>query len=330
MASLGRHNNSQMRMVLLVAFLLSFILLLWQRGGPNFSQPAQRKTGDLISPIAQILSRPIRSAETIAFGIRDRSRAYEENVALRKELDALRDKTAGLDLLTLKLKRYERILSVNLKADIPAEKIVARAVSETNGPLVRSLLLNVGTNQGVNIGNPVLSADGLIGHVINAGKNSSRILQLGDLNSRIPVMNRRNESKAILSGNNSDRPVLTFIQDTSDWLAGDIVLTSGDDGMLPIGLPVGVVAKGKGQDFNVRLHAQRTAIDWVWVSPYSRISAPPDKQVEDRVDAMPDSSKPNSANDPAEKNKTQNTDKQISPTNQKPDKSSLAQSEGVQ
>lgn len=280
MANLGKNDSSPIRMVLLAAFLISTILLLSQRGGSHFSQPAQRAAEDVISPIAQILSTPIRAMENIAFGIKDRSRAHQENIELRKELIVLRDAAAQSDLLELKLKRYERILSVNLDANIPRKKIVARAVSESHGPFVRSLLLNSGTHHGINIGNPVMSSDGLIGHVINAGHQSSRVLQLGDLNSRIPVLNKRSESKAILSGDNSLRPVLTFIQDASDWAAGDHVITSGDDGMLPIGLPVGVVVKGKGKGLFVKLHAEKAAIDWVWVSPYNRISAPSDTDIE--------------------------------------------------
>ena len=288
MASLGKYDNSPVRMVLLTAFLLSSILLLSQRGSPNFSQPAKRGAEDAIAPIAQILSLPIRGVENIAFDLKDRSRAHQENIALRKELIALRDKAARLDLLQLKVNRYEHILSTNIDANIPTKKIVARAVSESNGPFVRSLLLNIGTEQGVKIGNPVMSADGLIGHVINSGRQSSRVLQLGDLNSRIPVLNLRSESKAILSGDNSLRPVLTFIQDASDWRAGDNVITSGDDGMLPIGLPIGRIVKDNGAVLRVKLHAEKVPIDWVWVSPYARITAPSDVQIDQDGSLGPD------------------------------------------
>jgi len=279
MSSFRRYDGGPTRTALLATFLASFILLVSQRDGPNFTKPAQRKTEDLISPLAQILSRPIRSVENVAFDIKDRSRAFEENIRLREQVAKLRDNEARLDLLQLKVKRYERILSASTDADIPLEKIVARAVSETNGPFVRSLLLNAGQKDGVSLGNPVMTPDGLIGHVIARGSTSSRILRLGDLNSRIPVINRRSEGKAILSGDNTLRPLLAFVQNTSDWEVGDIIITSGDDGMLPMGLPVGVVIKPGGEELRVKLHAENTPIDWVWVSPYRPIATP--SQTED-------------------------------------------------
>lgn len=284
-----RHEGAPERIVLLLAFIVSLLLLVSQRGGPNFTQPAQRKAEDVISPIAQVVSVPIRKVEGVVFGIKDRRRAYSENLELREELAAMRGRQARLDLLELKIKRYERILSTNVEADMPHEKIVARAVSETNGPFVRSLLLNVGQKNGVEIGNPVMTADGLIGHVINTGQNSARVLRLGDLNSRIPVINRRTEGKAILSGDNSDRPLLAFVQNTSDWNAGDTIITSGDDGILPMGLPVGIVIKTKSQALLVKLHAENRPIDWVWVSPYEPVIAPENETVVDKTVKSEDS-----------------------------------------
>ncbi len=285
MPSLSRYDNSPVRMALLAAFLVSFILLLSQRGDSGFTKSTQSQAEDVISPISQITSRPIRWVENKVFGMQDRNRAFEDNIKLRKELAGLRGNQARIDLLELKIKRYERILSTNIDADIPAEKIVARAVSETNGPFVRSLLLNTGTSDGVSFGNPVMSADGLVGHVISAGKNSSRVLQLGDLNSRIPIINKRSEALAILSGDNTARPLLAFAKDVAEWENGDVIITSGGDGLLPMGLPVGVVVKGSSEELRVKLHSESTPIDWVWVSPYRSITAP--SEVSDGITKAP-------------------------------------------
>ncbi|MEP1230568.1 MAG: rod shape-determining protein MreC [Litorimonas sp.] len=274
MSNFQRYDGVTARIAFLAAFLTSFILLLSQRGSPNLRGPSQRATEDVVSPIAQILSYPIRGMENMATRFKDRSQTYEQNIQLRDEIAKLRDRQIQLNLLELKVKRYERILSARLDVDVSSKKIVARAVSETNGPFVRSLLLNAGQKNDVNMGNPVMSVDGLIGHVISVGQKSSRALKLGDLNSRIPVLNRRTESKAILSGDNSVRPLLAFIQNPMDWEPGDVVITSGDDGMLPMGLPVGKVIKNNAQELRVKLYAEKAPTDWVWVLPFRPILAP--------------------------------------------------------
>ena len=163
---------------------------------------------------------------------------------------------------------------MNFDAKVNTDKIVARAIAENNGPFVRSLLLNSGQRQGVEIGNPVLNSEGLIGHVIAAGQNSARVLHISDLNSRIPVINLRSDGKAIMSGNNSPDPDLTFIQKPDQWKAGDKIMTSGDGGMLPAGLPIGSIIQTDESGFKVKLHANSQAIDWVWIASFAPINVP--------------------------------------------------------
>ena len=74
----------------------------------------------------------------------------------------LRERQARYDNLAMKVARYEAILGVDTETDVPLRKIAARAIGETDGPFLRSLLLNVGSRDGVGMGNPVMSTDGLI------------------------------------------------------------------------------------------------------------------------------------------------------------------------
>jgi len=89
-------------------------------------------------------------------------------------------------------------------------------VSEIDGPFVRSALINAGSKVGIKKGHPVMTVDGLYGHVLSVGPNSARVLRLGDLNSRISVMSARSDARAILSGNNSSTPLLAFVEDRAE------------------------------------------------------------------------------------------------------------------
>ena len=115
----------------------------------------------------------------------------------------MRERQSRYENLAMKVARYETILGVDTNTDIPLRKIATRAIGENDGPFVRSLLINVGKNDDVAIGNPVMSSDGMVGHVINTGPKSSRVLMLSDLNSRIPVASARSGATAILAGDNS-------------------------------------------------------------------------------------------------------------------------------
>jgi rod shape-determining protein MreC len=237
-------------------------------------------TQGTVTPLVNIFAGPLRSVEGFFGSLSDRAQALKENRRLQEELVILRDKQSRYENLANKVARYEAILGVDTETDVPLKKIAARAVGEIDGPFVRSLLLNVGSNDDVITGNPVMSVEGLVGHVINVGPRSSRVLRLSDLNSRIAVASARSDATAILAGDNSPDPKLSFINQPENWAEGDSVITSGDDGALPRGLAIGEVIVDEAGEMRVVLSSRRAAIDWVWVSPYKRIAPPLENEAE--------------------------------------------------
>lgn len=274
-----RSNRGLTRIALFSAILISSVLISFQRGAVRKTSAMELTTQETVAPLAQILAIPVRNVENYFSGFRERATAREQNERLREDIAILRERQARYDNLAHKVARYEAILGVDTETDIPLKKIAARAIGETDGPFVRSLLLNVGARDDVSIGNPVMSTNGLVGHVINTGPNTSRVLRLSDLNSRIAVVSARSGATAILAGDNTAQPKLSFVNQREDWRAGDRVISSGDDGALPRGLEVGVVVLDNNQGLRVKLSSRSTAIDWVWVSPYEKLSPPTDEAI---------------------------------------------------
>lgn len=274
MAVSRRDDDGLTGWALSLAFVVALFFLVLSRSEARNRLASPLISDEITSPVLELLSKPIRSSENLLFNARDRARAHEENKILRAELSQLREKQARIDVMRLKIERYEEILGADTDTEIPLKKIAARAVAETNGPFAQSLLINVGREDNVAVGNPVMSSDGLVGHVIRIGGNSSRVLKLEDLNSRIAVMTLPRESRAILSGDNTQRPKLSFVSDSANWRDGDIVITSGDDGMLPQGLIIGKAMLDTQGELRVRLNTTAKPIDWVWVYPFKPVLAP--------------------------------------------------------
>ncbi len=99
---------------------------------------------------------------------------------------------------------------------------------------------------GVAKGQAVMTERGLIGHVVNAGTQSARVLLLTDVSSRIPVRLERANVKAILAGDGTASPYLDYLPRGALLVAGDRVVTASDGGVFPPGLPVGIVGEGGG------------------------------------------------------------------------------------
>lgn len=269
-----RPNNGIARIAFLAAILLSSLLISLQRGAERHSSTLETAAQETAAPLAAALAVPLRQVEGFFSNMGARASAFEDNKALRTEVAMLRERQARYDNLAMKVARYEAILGVDTETDIPLRKIAARAIGETDGPFVRSFLLNVGADDDVKIGNPVMSTQGLVGHVINVGPNTARVLRVSDLNSRIPVASAESGATAILAGDNSPLPKLSFMNERENWTLGDRIITSGDDGSLPRGLPVGQVVRGDGGGLRVRLFTQSVPLDWVWVSPFDKLEAP--------------------------------------------------------
>jgi len=245
-------------------------MLFTQRDAAVERRTTPLLASDVQAPIAALLGTPFRSLENAVADVEDGRRALQENKALRSELAALRAENDGLRANQDRQYRLEALLAVEIAGDIPDQRIAVRAVSDPSSPFVRSLLLGAGRNAGIDDGYAVLSDAGLVGHVVSAGRRSARVLRLDDLNSRVAVMSVQTGARAILAGGNTDYPTLAFVADPTAWKAGDRIVTSGDDGRLPRGLPVGAVISE--DDLRIELDFLAKPIDWVFVLPFEGVA----------------------------------------------------------
>jgi rod shape-determining protein MreC len=141
--------------------------------------------------------------------------------------------------------------------------VAARIVTDSRGPFADTRLANTGAEQGVKVGNPVMSENGLVGRIIGVTNGASRVLLLTDIASRTPVMIDRTNARAILTGDGGPNPRLDYLRGHDPIREGDRLLTSGDGGVVPRGLPVGTAVKGLDGRWRVVLASDKAPIDFV-------------------------------------------------------------------
>ena len=257
-------------MAVLFALIIFFLGLNGRKPLGNVRAPAESGAGRIIS----VLSMPIRGAENLLRGTRAHFNIVSENSRLREENTRLKQVEGRMLSLAEQVSYLETVLNTDIETFSQDRRIAARAVSEARGPFVQSALINAGTSKGVSTGDAVMTVNGIYGRVVRTGNASARVLRLTDLSSRIAVMSQRSRGRAILSGDNSAAPTLEFRRD-GDWQIGDRVVTSGDDGVLPRGLPVGEVF-ASGNKLRAELFTDAAPVDWIWVAPYTPIVKPED------------------------------------------------------
>lgn len=230
---------------LVVAMVVALVLLLSDRRETFQTEAygASRKVGDAIAaPVTGVLATPGEWIGDGVDGVRGYFFAVSENRRLKEELREAREWQVAALALRDTNDRYKALLG--LKTDPPIPMVAARTVSEARGPFSNTRLANAGKEKGIRPGNPVMSENGLVGRVIGVTDGASRILLLTDIASRTPVMIDRTNARAILAGDGGPNPRLEYLRGQDPVKQGDRIVTSGDGGVLPRGLPVGVAVKG--------------------------------------------------------------------------------------
>ncbi|MGN6364224.1 rod shape-determining protein MreC [Asticcacaulis taihuensis] len=169
--------------------------------------------------------------------------------------------------------RYERLL--NLRTEPPVETVTARSVAVSRGPFANNRLIDAGSNKKISFGNPVITDQGLVGRVVGVSPDVSRVLMVTDVTSHVPVMILRSDARAMMSGDGGGYPKLDFVRGKDSVRVGDQILSSGDGGVFPRGLPVGEAVKGVDNVWRVRLYSNRSAIDFVKVLLFKDFSQLP-------------------------------------------------------
>lgn len=240
----------------------AILLLLSDQRAPASPYSGARSGVETVAgPVGGVLSAPVRWFGQISDGIGGYFFAVSENRRLKRqlaELEPWRDQAIALKNINA---RYEAMLGIRPEPPVPM--VTARSVSDSRGPFSNARLLDVGSARGVKVGNPAINEHGLVGRIVGTSGGVSRMLLLTDVASRTPVLVDRTDARAILTGDGSGNPRLEFVRGVDSVQPGDRILTSGDGGAFPRGLPIGVAARGVDGSWRVKLFSDRGAIDYV-------------------------------------------------------------------
>lgn len=221
---------------------------------------------DAFAPILDGLSRPAVVVSEWIAAAEELYRIRAENARLRDEVSALQVWQTSARQLEAENRGLRELMNYAPGAEISF--VTSRVIADTGGAFVHSVLLNAGDADGVKKGQVVITGSGLVGRVQGVGRNSSRILLITDLNSRIPVLVEPGRIRAILAGDNSERPRLIHLPPGAIVATGDRVVTSGHGGVFPPGVPIGLVSAMTDGGIGVQPFVDRNKLEYVRVLDY--------------------------------------------------------------
>lgn len=201
-------------------------------------------------------------------------RSAEDEARIQSLEAEVRDLHRWKDLaetMALRMERYEKLL--DLVGETQGQSVTARVVAEENGPFAASKIANAGAANGVREGFAAVNEYGLVGRVVRVGEYTSRILLLTDFSSRIPVMGTKSGDRALLVGDNGTGARLLEPETPDQIIEGEVWVTSGDDGKMPLGVRVGTARK-VGDEWRLDLSMEAAPVDFVRLVPPPDFASP--------------------------------------------------------
>jgi rod shape-determining protein MreC len=258
---------------LVIATIIAAALLMSHQRDPMKAgayDAAHRAVDVVAAPVGGVLSAPVRWTHGALGYVRGYFFAVSDNRHLRADLHDAQSTRDQLAQAQLEIARLKAVLGI--KTDPPLPQVAAETIADSRGPFANTRLANAGRDKGVTEGNPVLSEHGLVGRVVGVSDRVSRVLLLTDAESRVPVILVRTNGRAILTGDGGGSPKLDYVRTAIGVKEGDRVLTSGDGGVFPRGLPVGTLVKGFDGGWRVALDSDAAPIDYVQILLFTDFS----------------------------------------------------------
>lgn len=261
------------RSMLPALILLSGAMLIAGKTDQTMFETLRTGLSDAAAPMLDVAGRPLGAVE----GAIDRARGfigvYQENRRLEEDNQRL----LQWQQVALKLTAENRQLQGLLKVvpDRAISYVTARVIANSGGAYVRTVMINAGSQTGLARGQAAITGDGLVGRLTEVGSRAARVLLITDLNSRIPVKIEGSHTAAVLAGDNSERPRLLYVGAPEALKIGDRVVTSGEGGVFPPDLPVGMVSAVGPAGPRVEPYVELSQLGYVLVVDYGLSGALP-------------------------------------------------------
>lgn len=254
-SSTARLGDSALGSLPLLAYLTIAIVLMVSDHRGGFGAHLRQSASTLAEPIWWLAGSPYRLAEQIAGQFQQRARLQMENHQLRRELDIQTARLQRLAAVSDENQRLRDLLGGTRGYRLSAQ--LAGILEVDLDPWRQRLVLDAGSQQGVDVGQAVLDGGGLLGQIIEVGARRSTALLITDPDHAAPVQVVRSGLRTIAYGTgHSDLLRLPNIPQSGDIRVGDRLVTSGIGGRFPAGFPVGTVTALQPDDTRLFVVAQ--------------------------------------------------------------------------
>jgi rod shape-determining protein MreC len=208
----------------------------------NYLDTVRMWLGTAANPIYTVVQAPSQAWGWVTGSFADRDRLRAENAELSEQLRVTRVKLLQFDSLRQENLRLRQVREAS--AGIGGRTMIAEIMRVDVDPFRQRVRINKGAQHGVFPNQPVLDAFGIVGQVVQVDQYTSTVILISDTTHSIPIQVNRNGIRSIAEGTGeSNKLSLPYLTVESDVKPGDLLVSSGLDGIFPAGYPVATVSK---------------------------------------------------------------------------------------
>ena len=228
-----------LRLIAYLAFA-AVLMVLDHRNG--WLHRVRYATAAAIVPIYKLAAAPADWIHAASNSLTQHGKLIDENRQLRESLLLAEARLNRMQAVTQQNERLKHLLDTQQLLGMHAQ--LARLIDVQLGPTRDRVMLNVGANEGVHVGQTVIDSHGVMGQVIETLPHASIAMLVIDPAHAVPVMIARTGLRGIAHGTgNPDELVVPNLPLSADIKPGDQLVTSGLGGRFPAGFPVGTITK---------------------------------------------------------------------------------------
>ena len=257
-----KKTTKQKFSLLTLVFISIFIIFL-----SSFNFKIVNKTKIFINEIVYrstfIVSIPENLIKKSYLGIREYSNFYKDYNTNIEELENLKSKEISSKIIISENKELKNLIE---DYTLSSNKILAKVIVDHGSPFLRTIIINKGSSEGLEIGTNIYDRNYLVGRVIEVNYKSSRVLLLSDLNSSVPISITPGNVQAIVVGDGKNSGQIKYIKDNLAKYIEDqsIAYTSGTGSIFKSGIPVGRVSEIENR-FLINYYSDFEQLKYVFV-----------------------------------------------------------------
>ena len=206
----------------------------------KLTQPLRAVAATALHPVQRALLVPVQLWDEAASYLQGLQSASNAESAMRRELARQAERASRAEQLLAENARLRALL--DLRPALVVRSQAAEVLYEAPDPFSRKVIVDRGARQGIALGSPVINEAGVLGQVTRVYPLSAEVTLLTDKDAAIPVLNTRTQARSAAFGAATGVGLeLRFMAGNADVQVGDVLQTSGVDGVYPPGLPVAKV-----------------------------------------------------------------------------------------